>query len=181
MGTFTDDELMEKIRGGDAAAFAQLYDRHASAVFGYCLFTLGGNHAMADDISQEAWLKVARNAAKYECRGTFKAWLMTITRNETVSQIRRQLPAEELEEETPVPIEDGAGIEEALQGFQNTEKLRQAVAALPDSQRLALMLWLEEESTYAGIAEKMGVGESVARGLLERAKRGLRQKLEKNK
>lgn len=170
---------MAKIRGGDAAAFAQLYDRHAAAVFGYCLFTLGGNRSMADDISQEAWLKVARNAARYECRGTFKAWLMTITRNETVSQIRRQLPAEELEEDTPVPDGGEAGIEAALQSFQNAEMLRQAVAALPDAQRLALMLWLEEDSTYAGIAEKMGVGENVARGLLERAKRALRLKLER--
>ena len=61
----SDDELMERVKNGDRTGFAQLFDRHSSSVYGYCLRTLGGNRAMADDILQEVWVRVADHAHRY--------------------------------------------------------------------------------------------------------------------
>ena len=84
-----DDKLMELLRAGNKMAFRELFNRHSKSVMGYCVCHCGGNKALAEDILQEVWMKVLRAAERYEAKGQFKAWLMTISRNTMLTQIGR--------------------------------------------------------------------------------------------
>lgn len=175
----SDDELMELIKKGDKAGFAQLFDRHSDSVFGYCLRTLGGNRAMAEDILQEVWLKVAENAHRYEARGHFKAWLMTISRNETISQIRHQLPLTSDEDGEPEEgVSDSNAERDFLRQFE-ARKVHNAIEALPDGQRVALMLSVVEDLSHEEIAAKLSSTVSSVGSLLFRARQELRKKLKR--
>lgn len=175
----SDDELMERVKNGDRTGFAQLFDRHSSSVYGYCLRTLGGNRAMADDILQEVWVRVADHAHRYEARGHFKAWLMTITRNETLSQIRKQLPLSEDEEGV---AEEGVSNSDAERDFLRqfeARKVHNAIEALPDTQRHALMLSVVDGLSHEEIANELSTTVSAVGSLVFRARQELRKKLKK--
>ena len=175
----SDDQLMQLVSKGDRKAFAQIFDRHSSAVFGYCLRTLGGNRAMAEDILQNVWVRVADHAHRYEARGQFKAWLMTITRNETLSQIRKQLPLSEDEEGLPEEgVSDSDAERDYLRQFE-ARKVHNAIEALPDTQRHALMLSVVEGLSHDEIAAQLGSTVSSVGSLLFRARQELRKKLKK--
>lgn len=175
----SDDQLMMRIRDKDFSAFEVLFDRHSSAVFGYCMRTLAGDRALAEDITQTVWLKLLSSAGHYTPQGNFKAWLMTITRNETFRLLEKQgrlgIPKSEELPDAPSP----ENIEEDFLAAADAEALRQAVQALPEAQRLVLTLWIEEEASYEGIAERLGTSATAVRGLLYRAKQELRRILEK--
>lgn len=175
----SDDELMQLIKSGDKAAFTTLFDRHSGSVYGYCLRTLGGNRATADDILQEVWVKVADNAHRYEARGFFKAWLMTITRNETYAQIRKQLPLSEDEEGVPEEgVSDSDAERDFLRQFE-ARKVHNAIEALPDTQRQALMLSVVDDLSHEEIAKQLSCTGSAVASLLFRARQELRKKLKR--
>lgn len=179
-GGLSDDELMEKIKQGDQRAFGELFDRHSPSVLGYCLRTLGGNRAMADDIVQEVWLKVVNNAARYEARGYFKAWLMTITRNATIGQIRVQLPLSNSDEpEQELEGVSDADAERDLLKQADTRKVHNAIECLPESQRVVLMLSVVDGLSHDEIAEKLKITFSAVGSLLFRARKELRTKLKR--
>lgn len=177
MATPSDDELMERVKRSDHAAFVELFDRHSSAVYGYCMRTFAGNRPLTEDVSQEVWLKVVRRASTYEGGGRFKPWLMTIARHEVVNLVRKRIPAADLEPGEEIPSEEDLELD-FLEASEAAD-LKAAVQELPDAQRLALTLWLERDASYGEIAAEMGTGEGSVRQLLYRAKQALRKRLER--
>lgn len=177
--TPSDDELMSRVGNGDRQAFTTLLDRHGAAVFGYCMRTLAGNQALAEDISQEVWFKVVKQASRYEARGHFKAWLMTVTRNETVSHLRRSLPLGMDAESHEAELASGEDLELRLAEGIETAAVQKAIDSLPDAQRVALGMWVNEDLSYEQIAEALGSTVPGVRSLLFRARQELRKKLER--
>src|SRR6187549_3980490 len=87
-----DAELLRAHSAGDAHAFARLYDRYDRACFHLIRRLLGAAHAdAADDLHQETWIAVSRNAASFDpAKASFAAWLFTIARHKTFDHFRRQ-------------------------------------------------------------------------------------------
>lgn len=174
----SDDELMERVQKGDRAAYASLLKRHGSAVYGATMRLLSGNRAKADDITQEVWLKVLEKCHLYKPNGHFRAWLMTVARNEALGELRRNVrftDSEESLEETP---DTSFNVEAAIDDNKVSGKVKALIDELPDAQRAALVLWLGGDVSYEQIAAEMHISLANVKNHIHRAKASLKAKLE---
>lgn len=185
----TDEQLMLDYGAGDAAAFARLYDRHERPVYRFLLRSLGGDAARADDLLQETWLAVIRNAAGYEPRARFTTWLFGIARTRLIDHWRAQRNDVSLDAAND-PDDPDAALVDRIAGARGDEpEVRAlsraqaqafvaAVEKLPAAQREALLLHLEAELTLDEIARLAGVGMETAKSRLRYAFAKLRAALE---
>jgi RNA polymerase sigma-70 factor (ECF subfamily) len=188
--TEADAALLASYAAGDAAAFNTLYARHERPVFRFLRRSLGADgEAFADELHQDVWLAVVRNAARYEPRARFTTWLYGIARSKLIDHWRARRPAVSLDD--PAGDDDGddatlldrlpAGPAvqpevQALTRAQAAAFLR-AVEALPPVQREAFLLHAEGELTLAEIGTLTGVGLETAKSRLRYALAKLRTTL----
>ena len=85
----SDDKLFEAYRDGDTAAFELLLARHQSPLFGF-LCRMVGDRALAEDLFQETWLRVVREARRYRAEQKFSRWLFTIANRLALDALRRR-------------------------------------------------------------------------------------------
>jgi RNA polymerase sigma factor (sigma-70 family) len=187
----SDEQLMLDYGGGDAAAFAQLFERHERPVYRFLLRSLGGDAARADDLLQDVWLALIRNAANYAPRARFTTWLYGIARSRLIDHWRAHRndvsldaandPQADDEGEARVDRIAGARHEEPEVRAMSRAQARAFVAAverLPAAQREALLLHLEGELTLDEIGQLTGVGMETAKSRLRYALAKLRESLE---
>jgi RNA polymerase sigma factor (sigma-70 family) len=182
-GTVADEDLMLAYAAGDAAAFERLYDRHEAPVYRFLLRSVA-IAALADDLAQEVWLTVVRNAVRYRPQAAFRTWLYRIARTRLIDHWRARDPAIVLSLDAPVssdPDGCGATLAETVQGDESQQPeqrvmarahalaLMAAVQALPAPQREVLLLHAEGELTLAQIAEVTGTGFETAKSRLRYA------------
>ena len=190
-----DEQLMRAYAGGDATAFETLYDRHAASVWRYILRSTG-DAATADDLAQEVWFSVARQAGQYAPRASapglplarFPTWLFTIARHRVVDHLRATRPQASLD--APAGDDAGQTLADTLaapSGFgpvrrietrQQAAQLLAALDALPPEQREAFLLQAEADMSVADIASTTGVPFETARSRLRYARAALRRTLE---
>lgn len=186
MGETSDEALMLAYAGGDAAAFATLYDRHERPVYRFLLRS-AGSADLAADLLQETWLAVVRHAATYEVRARFSTWLYGIARNKLIDHWRARRPEVSLDEPAANDPDD-TRVEhlEADRTWQpEVRALSQqqaraylaAVEALPPAQRDAFLLQVEGELTLEEIGELTGVGRETVKSRLRYAQARLREAL----
>lgn len=176
----SDDELLRRIAGRDAEAFTALFRRHYALVSRFALHMTGAA-ALADDVTQDVFIAVLRDAGRYEPgRSTAVAWLCGIARNHA----RRRL--EQWRRIVPLAAPDGAsGTEPAVRTdplgelieATRLEDLRKAVLTLPLAYREALVLCDLEELSYADAAAAIGCAIGTVRSRLHRARALLVRKL----
>lgn len=184
-----DAALMAAYAAGDAAAFNTLYARHERPVFRFLRRSLGADgEAFADELHQEVWLAVVRNAAGYEPRARFTTWLYGIARSRLIDHWRARRPGVSLDDPAGddgddetlrdrLPASPAAQPEvQALTRAQGAAFLR-AVEALPPVQREAFLLHAEGELTLAEIGALTGVGMETAKSRLRYALAKLRTTL----
>ena len=184
-----DGALMRAYVAGDAAAFATLYDRHERPVFRFLLRSLN-DAAAAEDLLQEVWLSVVRNAANYEVRAKFTTWLYTIARNKLIDHWRTRDSALSLDEaagdgdgDAGEPwverIPASADAQPEAQALSNAQAraLVAAVGALPALQREAFVLHMESGMTLGEIAELTQVGAETVKSRVRYALARLREHL----
>ena len=181
----TDEMLMQAYAAGDVRAFDTLYDRNTLAVWRYVHRSVG-SAALADDLVQDVWFNVIRQAPKYQPRARFRTWLFTLAHHRLVDHWRTAHPHASLDAAT----EDGASLADTLaadSGFgplrqlQSREKaqaLLDALAALPPAQREAFLLQAEGAMSLSEIAAATGVPMETAKSRLRYARATLRQTLE---
>ncbi len=159
-------------RGLGAPAFDRIYRRHAAGVYRY-VYAVLGNHADAEDVTQQTFLNAYRAMAQGTKPRKAENWLLTIAHNEVRRHFRRTLgkPIEvELDEELADPTPDV--------GDPSLADVLRALQHLPPSQRAALVMREFEGRSYAEIAEILEVTPDALEGLLFRARRGLAEQLE---
>jgi RNA polymerase sigma factor (sigma-70 family) len=155
----SDEVLMRRYAVGDAKAFEALYERHEMRVWRYLERSVH-NAAIADELMQEVWFSVAREAARYHPSARFSTWLFTIAHNRMVDALqasRSQVSLQALgPDDDPVAaqlIEDPQYGPQALAvAHQQAEALNRAVEALSEEQREAFLLHVEGELTVDEIA-----------------------------
>lgn len=178
-----DFALMERIGEGDHVAFRQLVERHQNAVIGTVAKMLG-NHSEAEDIAQQVFLRVWRNAKRYRPDAKFTTYLFTITRNLVFNETRRksrkkEVSSDEREENSNQLIEaspDRQPDAELLQA-ELQRAVDEAIAALPEAQRMAVVLRRYEQLPYEEIAAVLSLSVSAVKSLLFRARTTLREAL----
>jgi RNA polymerase sigma-70 factor (ECF subfamily) len=178
-----DVRLMQKAGGGDTAAFEQLVERHQRLVVGTVGRMLGG-HSDAEDIAQQVFLRVWQNANRYVPQAKFTTWLLKITRNLVFNELRRRsrhpavpLQTETEEEERPIKDEHAIAPDSALLDDELQAAIDAAIARLPETQRMAVILRRYEELSYEEIAEALDQSVSAVKSLLFRARTELRESL----
>lgn len=185
----TDEMLMSAYANGDAAAFARLYDRHERPVHRYFLrHGVGG--AQADDLLQETWMSIVRNAATYTVAARFTTWLYTIARSKLVDHWRaagrHAMFEDAANDETDRADDDAASAIESLVGDdtvrpdvramsrQRAEAFIAAVEALPAPQREAFLLHVDGELSLVEMAAIAQVGAETLKTRLRYAMKKLR-------
>jgi len=166
---------MARVAAHDRDAFTRLLDRHLAPLQRF-LLRLTGNAADADELSQEAMLRVWHHARRWQPgRVKFSTWLYRIARNLAIDRFRRQRDsdADALDALADQALDAFAQLEEARRASQ----LRRAVAALPERQRSALSLCHFDGFSNQEAAAVLEVSVDALESLLARARRTLRTTL----
>ncbi|MCI0746453.1 MAG: sigma-70 family RNA polymerase sigma factor [Verrucomicrobia subdivision 3 bacterium] len=182
-----DAALMLRVREGDREAFALLVERYQQPVMNFVYRTLP-DRTEAEDLAQHVFLQVYKSAHRYHPTAKFSTWLFTIARNLCLNEIRRRSrhPAESLhggrDEDPDVPareIQDTgvSGPTDALLERELEQKVDQAVSALPEKQRTALLLCRQEDLSYDDIAKVLGCSLAATKSLIHRARETLKEQL----
>jgi RNA polymerase sigma-70 factor (ECF subfamily) len=167
----SEAELMACVADGSMPALAELVRRHQDKVLALS-YRMLGRWDLAEDVAQEAFLRVYRGAAQYEPNAAFTTWLYRVVVNlclDTKRKVRRApLP---LPDDTPVQADD----RDPLEAREQAERVQQAVAGLPERQRAVLVLHRYQGLSHREIAQAMGWSESAVESLLVRAYANLRK------
>lgn len=181
-----DAALMRRLADGDMSALGQLVRRHQDRVRAVA-YRMTLHWDMADDIAQEAFLRVYRAAPGYQPSASFSTWLYRIVVNLCLDAAKKPKPVALADDapsgvapdpRSPAPSRgDGAAADALLIEQEKLAAVRRAVAALPDRQRMAVVLHRFEGLDHAHIAETTGWSVSAVESLLVRAYAQLRQQL----
>lgn len=181
----TDENLMMRFGRGEAAAFEALYQRHESRLFRY-LFRQLRDQANADDVMQDVWFAVARNARRYQPTAKFTTWLFTLAHNRMIDVIRKNRPqvslddsdaADETALQDRLPADARAQPERQAQAAQEGAALLAAVSRLPADQRSAFLLQAEGDLSLEEIAAATGANFETVKSRLRYARAKLKQLL----
>ena len=183
----SDVQLMLGVKAGDDTSFELLLQRYRRPLINF-LYRMVRDSASAEDLAQEVFLRVYRARRDYAPDAKFTTWLFRIATNLALNAIRdgrhRQLdisidqPLEYGEEQPPIEVRDKAPvIEQQLIERDRAAMIRQAVDALPEKQRAAVLLHKYVDLDYAEIARILDCSESALKSLLFRAYEALRVEL----
>lgn len=170
-----DQDLVEGIARGDRHAARQLVDRHLSKMvaLGYRML---GNQADAEEVAQEVFLRVWKNAAKWKPGAAkFETWMHRVAVNLCYDRLRkkREVTGEDLPEmEEPRP-----GPEGSLHQTQVAARVNEALQQLPERQRMAITLCHHQGQTNIEAAEEMEISVEALESLLARGRRKLKELL----
>jgi RNA polymerase sigma-70 factor (ECF subfamily) len=182
----SDEALLAAYAAGDARAFADLYERHERPVYRYFL-RQGATPAQADDLLQDTWLAVVRNAGQFEPRAKFTTWLYTIARNKLVDHWRGRDDAISLDDaandpdaDTPLQIDAGDAHRPDVQALSRAQARAfvDAVEQLPPAQKEAFLLQAEGGLSLEEIAAVTSSGHETVKSRLRYAMAKLRTAME---
>jgi RNA polymerase sigma-70 factor (ECF subfamily) len=191
-----DQDLMRAFQEGDVSAFERLLRKYQGPVLSLVRRYLGSRSPGVDDVAQEVFIRVYRGKHTYEPRAKVGTWIYRITVNTCLNEIRR-LGAEKNRRVAgfSAVFGDGGGAEDAVdpgavladaraeappEGLEAAEverRVREAVDALPEQQRLAVVLSRYHGLGYEDAAQAMGTTVAAVKSLLTRARERLRRAL----
>ena len=174
MEGLADHELMARVANGDQRSFRTLSQRHAGAALGLARSIIG-NEAIAEELVQEAFLRVWVNAPRWRPDAAFRTWLYRIVINLCLNEKRRASPLPL--DAAGDPPDPAPGAETELATRERDRLVGAAVAALPARQRAAIVLTYQQGLSNAEAAAMLDTSISGIETLLVRAKRALRAAL----
>jgi RNA polymerase sigma-70 factor, ECF subfamily len=181
----SDVELMLQVKAGDDESFNLLLQKYRTPLVNF-LFRMVREKATAEDLAQEVFLRVYRARKQYSPSAKFTTWMFRIATNLALNSVRdnrhRQMdvsidaPLEEDEAPIQLPTRE-LRIDEHMIERDRSEFIRRTIQALPEKQRVAVLLHKYEEMDYAEIAKILDCSESALKSLLFRAYETLRVQL----
>jgi RNA polymerase sigma-70 factor (ECF subfamily) len=179
-----DSELMLRVRDGDQRSFELLLEKHRGPMIHF-LHRMVQNDGVAEELTQEVFLRVFRSRGSYQPSAKFTTWLFRIAthlalnwirdgRNEKSQTSLDKEPADGVSRQVP---DRRRTVEQELLYQAKLREVRQAIHRLPAKQRAAVMMHKYEEMEYAQIAGVIGCSESAVKSLLFRAYEALRLRL----
>ncbi len=185
--SISDAEVMLLVKTGDESAFAYLVHKYRRQMVGF-MYRMCRNPATAEELAQEVFLRVYRSRASYEASAKFNTWLYRIATNLAVNHARdtrherpeNTLRLDEPDQETgstPDLADGSLTVEEQMLRRERMAVVRQRVQALPERQRVAVVMHKYQQMDYREIADVMKLSESATKSLLFRAYETLRGEL----
>jgi RNA polymerase sigma-70 factor (ECF subfamily) len=174
MDEASDEELMGRIGRGDEGAFRLIVRRHAARAIALARRVVGSD-AEAEDIAQDALLRVWINAPRWRPTAAFRTWFYRVVLNLCLNR-RRGRSFVSLEQAGD-PADPSPGVETQLDRAQSDRAIAAAVDALPERQRLAIVLTYGEGLANAEVAAVLDTTVSGVETLLVRARRTMRERL----
>jgi len=186
-GEISDAQIMLRVKAGDQSAFNYLVEKYRRPMVSF-MYRMARNSAIAEDLAQEVFLRVYRSRETYEASAKFTTWLYRIATNLAVNHARDTrherpevtVSLDEPDEESGTTIELPDGHLTAEQAMVQRERLlaiRRKVEALPELQKLAVIMHKYQQMDYKQIAEVLKKSESATKSLLFRAYETLREQL----
>ena len=183
----SDAAIMMRAAAGDEEGFNYLAEKYHRPIFHF-LFRMVHNQAIAEELAQEVFLRVYRSRQSYRAEAKFTTWLYRIATNLAVNHARDTkyersarnvyLDApDELTGATPEVAGDEPSAEQNMLQQERMNAIRTHVMALPDRQRMAVLMHKYQEMDYREIGEVLKLSESATKSLLFRAYQTLRGKL----
>ncbi len=185
--SYTDAEVMLRVKAGDQSAFDYLVQKYRRPLVSF-MYRMARNTAAAEDLAQEVFLRVYRSRQTYEASAKFTTWLYRIATNLAVNHARDTrherpevtVSLDEPDEETGTTLDVAdatISAEEALVRRERMAAIRSKVEALPERQKLAVIMHKYQQMDYKQIAEVLKLSESATKSLLFRAYETLREQL----
>jgi RNA polymerase sigma-70 factor (ECF subfamily) len=188
----TDETLMVRFQRGDRAAFASLVRRHQAPLYNFAFRHLRVQ-AVAEDVVQDAFVRVVQNAAEFKHEARFTTWLYTITRNLCIDQLRKRALRKHPSLDEAKPGKHGeegdgptlgeqtadtrASVEREATGTELKVRIAQAVETLPEEQREVFLLREVANLPFKEIASVTGVPENTVKSRMRYALERLQQTL----
>ncbi len=180
-----EEDLVRRFQRGDDAAFDRLVEHCSSRVYNLA-FRLVGNADDAQDLAQEAFLRVYHALPRFKGEAAFTTWLYRIVVNVCQDELkrrpRRPAPFSTLDGEDEGPsfsdrLTSGDTAEEAVLQRERTQMLQQSIARLPEAFRLVLVLYDVQGFSYLEIADILKMNVGTVKSRLNRARNLLRERL----
>ena len=183
----SDVDVMLRVKTGDESAFAYLVQKYRRPMVGF-MYRLCHNPATAEELAQEVFLRVYRSRTSYEPSAKFTTWLYRIATNLAVNHARdtrherpeNTVRLDEPDRETgttPDLADDSLTAEEQILKRERLAAIRSKVNALPERQRMAVIMHKYQQMDYREIAGVLKLSESATKSLLFRAYETLREQL----
>jgi RNA polymerase sigma-70 factor, ECF subfamily len=183
----SDAAIMLRVAAGDESGFNYLVGKHHRAMIHF-LFRMVRNQAVAEELAQEVFLRVYRSRESYRAEAKFTTWLYRIATNLAVNHARdtrheraaQNVYLDAPDEETgttPDVADDEPSAEQSLLRDERMAAIRQHVMALPERQRMAVLMHKYQGMDYKQIGDVLKLSESATKSLLFRAYQTLRDKL----
>jgi RNA polymerase sigma-70 factor (ECF subfamily) len=184
-----DEDLMRAYQEGEVAAFRILVERHQGPIYRFCLRSMGDSEA-ATDAAQDIFLKVVKNAAKWQQKAKFTTWLYTIARNHCIDASRKKKhrkteslnaplgrDAEGGEEKIDRVTDESPDSTRLLDSKRMREVIDEALEEMPPEQREVFCLRQYSGLPFAEIAEATKTGENTVKSRMRYALKALQKAL----
>lgn len=182
-----DAEIMQQLSAGNMAAFDFLLAKYRRPIIHF-MYRMVRNEAVAEELAQEVFLRVYRSRETYRAEARFSTWLYRIATNLGVNHARdtrheRTASTVYLDEpdsesgSTPDVADQTPGAEANILRRERMAAIREHVMALPERQRMAVLMHKYEGMDYKQIGDVLKLSESATKSLLFRAYQTLREKL----
>lgn len=175
---------MLKVASGDQAAFAALFDRHQASVARFA-YRFVGDQARAEELTQDIFVKLYRNARGYRPSAKFKTFLFRVATNHCLNEVRRgeyrvSHTTHEKEAESTgheVPEAAASAPDEALHGRELEQAVGEALSGMTERERAAFTMCRFEGMAYRDIADALSASEAAVKSLIHRATLAVARKL----
>jgi RNA polymerase sigma-70 factor (ECF subfamily) len=161
-----DEDLISLVEADDADAFATLYDRHSRAAFSLAYRMMGERQA-SEDLAQDAFLKVWRNAGSYRAeRGSVRTWILSIVHNRGIDQLRSHASRRRTQDRVEATAPRSQPSEAFAETWRNSqrEQVREAMNTLPSEQLKILELAYFSGYTHVEISELLRLPLGTVKG-----------------
>ena len=179
------EDLMEAFRDGDARAFEALLERHEKGILNF-VYRMVGDRELANDLTQETFLRVVNRASSYSRKAKFTTWLYTIARNQSIDALRKrkhrrhasldQPRGKDPEGQTLMDRLPGRGDDgfERTDAAEMTARIGEAIGGLSEEQREVFVMREFKRLPFKEIAQVVGVSENTIKSRMRYALENLR-------
>ena len=192
-GTPVEEQELECIRRcqqGDPQAFEEIVKLYEKRIYNLS-FRMMGNHEDANDLAQEAFIRVYHSIEQFRGDARFSTWLYRIATNVCLDELRKRSRRQTESLDEPVPTADGEVLREIPDWANNPEEeldrseiqnmVQRGIQALPDEQRTALILRDLQGHTYEEIAEILDISLGTVKSRINRGRMALKGLFEKDR
>jgi RNA polymerase sigma-70 factor (ECF subfamily) len=187
LATLSDELLLDRFREGEARAFEELMRRHRTPIFHFILRSVK-NPATADEILQDAWLRMIQGAREFQRASRFTTWAYTVARNLCIDHARKAVHRRHPSLDQPRGEDEGAtlgdgvaandaGADRNAIGHQLQRSLVAAIESLPNDQREVFVMREYSNLSFKEIADVVGAPENTVKSRMRYALERLQSSL----